>query len=57
MGHPNLRRLFLSFTLLLAAASAWGWGLLDWLIGGHIDVNGSRATTSPVTAAMRAAAS
>ncbi len=34
-----------------------GLGFTDWLIGGHIDVNGSRATTSPVTAAMRALAS
>lgn len=45
MGHLNPRR-FLSFTLLSAAASAWGCGVLDWLIGGHIDVNGSRATIS-----------
>jgi len=46
MGHPNRRRLFLSFTLLLAAASAWGCGVVDWIIGGNIDVNGARATIS-----------
>ncbi len=45
MGHLNPRR-FLSFTLLLAAASAWGCGLIDPIIAGNIDVNGSRAATS-----------
>ncbi len=45
MGHLNPRRL-LSFTLLSAAASAWGCGLIDPIIAGNIDVNGSRVATS-----------
>lgn len=46
MGHLNLRRFLPRSILLLSAATLCGCGVIDWVIGGNIDVNGARATIS-----------
>lgn len=46
MERLNLRQLVLVSASLLSAVSLWSCGVIDWIIGGNIDVNGARATIS-----------
>ena len=37
---------------LIASVCLWGCGVADWLIGGNIDVNGSRGSLTQEHAAI-----
>jgi hypothetical protein len=53
---PTVRRApklaLLASVVLIASACLWGCGVADWLIGGNIDVNGSRGSLTQEHAAI-----